>query len=179
MKKKPGSQPLRCTIYARAATVKKSDEVNSIAQQVERCKCFAKEEDWIVSDDYIFTDAGQSGLRVNSGLEDLMRIAAVNPKPFDLLLCTSIDRIARDTNLNLVIRIHKALKGLALEAVVDAARDRLRHQELPVNSIDRLCELLLFPATRTSSTGTSLPRTTRPTFISRTLGDCWLPIKQP
>ena len=112
MKMKPGSQPLPCAIYARTATVKKSDEINSITQQVERCKRFAKEKEWIVSDEYIFTDSGQSGLRVNSGLKDLMRIAAVNPKPFDVLLCTSIDRIARDTDL--VIRIHKALKRLGV-----------------------------------------------------------------
>ncbi len=105
MKKKPGSQPLRCAIYARTATVKKPDEDNSITQQVERCKRLAKEKEWIVSDDSIFADSGQSGLKVNSGLKDLMRIAAVNPKPFDVLLCTSIDRIARDTDL--VIRIHK------------------------------------------------------------------------
>ena len=108
MKKKPGTQPLRCAIYARTATVKKPDEDNSITQQVERCKRFAKEKEWIVSDDSIFADSGQSGLKLNSGLKDLMRIAAVNPKPFDLLLCTSMDRIARDTDL--VIRIHKALK---------------------------------------------------------------------
>ena len=40
-------------------------------------------------------------------------IAAVNPKPFDVLLCTSIDRIARDTDL--VIRIHKGLKAFGVE----------------------------------------------------------------
>jgi DNA invertase Pin-like site-specific DNA recombinase len=112
MKKKPGSQPLRCAIYARTATVKKPDEDNSITQQVERCKRLAKEKGWIVSDEYIFTDSGQSGLRLNSGLKDLMRIAAVNPKPFDALLCTSIDRIARDTDL--VIRTQKALKGIGV-----------------------------------------------------------------
>ena len=112
MKKKLGSQPLRCAIYARTATVIEPDEVNSITQQVERCKCFAKEQEWIVSDNSIFADSGQSGLRVNSGLKDLMRIAAVNPKPFDVLLCTSMDRIARDTDL--VIRIHKALKRIGV-----------------------------------------------------------------
>ena len=113
MKKRPGSQPLRCAIYARTATVKKSDEVNSITEQVERCKCFAKEKDWIVSDDYIFTDSGKSGLTVNSGLKDMMRIAAVNPKPFDVMVCTSIDRIARDVDL--AIQIHEVLKRLDVE----------------------------------------------------------------
>lgn len=113
MKKQPGSQPLRCAIYARTATVKKPDEDNSITEQVERCKGFAKEKDWIVSDDYIFTDSGQSGLRVNSGLKDLMRVAAFNPKPFDVLLCTSIDRIARDTDL--ANRINEALKEFGVE----------------------------------------------------------------
>jgi DNA invertase Pin-like site-specific DNA recombinase len=113
MKKKPGSQPLRCAIYARTATVKKPDEDNSITQQVERCKRLAKEKEWIVSDYSIFADSGQSGLKVNSGLKDLMRIAAVNPKPFDVLLCTSIDRIARDTDL--VVRIHEGLKAFGIE----------------------------------------------------------------
>jgi site-specific DNA recombinase len=113
MKKKPGRQSLSCAIYARTATVKEPNEVNSITHQVERCKRFAKEKGWIVSDDYIFTDSGKSGLRVNSGLKDLMRIAAVNPKPFDVLLCISIDRIARDTDL--VIRIHKAFKRFGVE----------------------------------------------------------------
>jgi len=113
MKKKAGSQPLRCAIYARTATVKKPDEVNSITQQVERCKRFAKERDWIARDGYIFTDSGQSGLRVNSGLKDLMRIAAASPKPFDVFLCTSIDRIARDTGL--AIRINEALKEFGVE----------------------------------------------------------------
>jgi site-specific DNA recombinase len=112
MKKKPGRQPLHCAIYTRTAAVKEPDEVNSIIQQVERCKRFAKEKEWIVSEDYIFTDSGKSGLRVNSGLMDLMRIAAVNPKPFDVLLCTSIDRIARDTDL--VIRIHETLKSIGV-----------------------------------------------------------------
>ena len=97
MKKKPGSQPLRCAIYARTATVKKPNEDNSITHQVARCKRFAKEKEWTVRDDCIFTDSGQSGLTVNSALKDLMRIAAINPKPFEVLLCTSIDRIARDT----------------------------------------------------------------------------------
>ena len=113
MRKKPGSQPLRCAIYARTATVKKPDEDNSIPQQAERCKRFAKEQGWIVSDDSIFADSGQSGLRINSVLKDLMRIAAVNPKPFDVLLCNSIDRIARDTDL--VIRIHNGLKAFGVE----------------------------------------------------------------
>lgn len=113
MKKKPGSQPLRCAIYARTATVKRPDEDNSITQQVERCKRFAKEQEWIVRDDSIFADSGQSGLKVNSGLKDLMRIAAVNPKPFDVLLCTSMDRIARDTDL--AHRINEALKEFGVE----------------------------------------------------------------
>ena len=114
MKKKRCTQRLRCAIYARTATVKKPDEVDSITRQVESCKRFAKEREWIVSNDSVFTDSGQSGLTVNLGLKDLMGIAAVNPKPFDVLLCTSIDRIARDTDL--AIRISEALKtfGVAI-----------------------------------------------------------------
>src|SRR5260370_11327914 len=110
-----GSQPIRCAIYARTATVKKPNENNSIAQQVAKCKRFAKRKEWIVSEDCIFTDSGQSGSSMNSGLKDVMGIAAVNPKPFDVLLCNSTDRIARDASL--AIRIHVTLKKYGVEVV--------------------------------------------------------------
>ena len=117
MKKKPahkqGHQPIRCAIYARTATVKKPNEDNSITQQVAKCKRFAKKKGWIVRDDCIFSDSGVSGLTMNSGLKDLMRIAAANQQPFDVLLCNPIDRIARDTSL--VIRIMRALKKYGVE----------------------------------------------------------------
>jgi len=117
MKKKTAhkarSQPERCAIYARTGTVKQASEDNSIAQQVATCKRFAKRKGWIVREDSIFTDSGMSGLRVNSGLKDLLCIAAVNPKSFDVLLCTVIDRIARDTDL--AYRIHAALKRCGVE----------------------------------------------------------------
>ena len=131
MKKKiadrPRSQLTRCAIYARTATVKQASEDNSIAQQIRMCKRFAKRNGWIVSEDYIFTDSGKSGLTMNSGLKDLLHIAGVSPKSFDVLLCTEIDRVARDANL--VIRVHRALRkrGIEIQSVEIAAlpvRDR-------------------------------------------------------
>lgn len=117
MKKKPAdkpySQPLRCAIYARTATVKKPSENNSISHQVATCKRFARGRGWTVRRDCIFADSGHSGLTVNSALKDLMRSAIIKPKPFEVLLCTSSDRIARDTSL--VIRIHKILKKYGVE----------------------------------------------------------------
>jgi DNA invertase Pin-like site-specific DNA recombinase len=109
----PCSQPTRCAIYARTATVKKPNEGNSLTEQVSRCKRFAEGKEWVVREDCIFTDSGQSGLKVNSGLTDLIRIAATNPKPFEVLLCTATDRIARD--MNLVIRIHETLKTFGVD----------------------------------------------------------------
>jgi DNA invertase Pin-like site-specific DNA recombinase len=93
--------------------VKNPKEDNSIAQQVAKCKGFAKGKGWIVRENCIFTDSGKSGLVVNSGLEDLIRIAAVNPKPFDVLLCTPTDRIARDASL--ANRILVTLKRYGVE----------------------------------------------------------------
>jgi DNA invertase Pin-like site-specific DNA recombinase len=117
MKKKPScnpsGQPIRCAIYARTATVKMSTEDNSIRQQVATCERFAKERGWTVGEDNIFTDSGHSGLNVNSALKDLMCSSAGNPKPFEVLLCTSIDRIARDTCL--LIRIQKTLRKYGVE----------------------------------------------------------------
>ena len=117
MKKKPAdkpySQPLRCAIYARIATVKIPSENNSITRQVATCKLFARGRGWPVRRDCIFADSGHSGLTVNSALKNLMRSAIIKPKPFEVLLCTSSDRIARDTSL--VIRIHKILKKYGVE----------------------------------------------------------------
>jgi DNA invertase Pin-like site-specific DNA recombinase len=110
---KPCSQPLRCAIYARTATEKITSENNSITHQVATCKRFAKGRGWTVRRDCIFADSGHSGLTVNSALKDLMRSAIIKPKPFEVLLCTSSDRIARDTSL--VIRIHKILKKYGVE----------------------------------------------------------------
>jgi DNA invertase Pin-like site-specific DNA recombinase len=106
---RPRSQPTRCAIYARTASVKQASEDNSIAQQLATCKRFAKRKGWIVREGCIFTDSGKSGLRANLGLKDLLRIAAISPKSFDVLLCTAIDRIARD--MGLAIRVHRALKN--------------------------------------------------------------------
>jgi DNA invertase Pin-like site-specific DNA recombinase len=110
---KPPSQPTRCAIYARTATVKQASEDNSIAKQVAACKRFAKRKGWIVRNDSIFADSGKSGLSANLGLKTLLRIATTSPKSFDALLCTAIDRIARNTGL--VIRIYRALKKRGVE----------------------------------------------------------------
>lgn len=109
----PCCDPPRCAIYARTATVTKPSERNSLTRQIRRCIRFAKGNGWAVKEDCIFTDSGKSGLKVNSGLQDLLRIAAVKPKPFDVLLCSSGERIARDDDLS--IRIHKALKAFGVQ----------------------------------------------------------------
>jgi len=113
MKKKSSGQPVGCAIYARSASVEQSYEDKSVLRQVRKCKRFAKKNGWIIKNGCIFTDSAVSGLVVNSGLKLLMRIAAANLKPFDVLICTSIDRIARDTGL--AIRIHKTLKQCGVE----------------------------------------------------------------
>jgi DNA invertase Pin-like site-specific DNA recombinase len=110
---KPPSKPTRCAIYARTATVKQANEDNSIAKQLATCNRLAKRKGWIVRDECIFTDSGKSGLRANVGLKDLLRIATINPKSFDVLLCTAIDRIARD--IGLAFRVHRALKKHCVE----------------------------------------------------------------
>jgi DNA invertase Pin-like site-specific DNA recombinase len=110
---KPRTQPTRCAIYARTATVKQASEDNSIARQVATCKRYAKRKGWIVREDSIFTDSGKSGLSANLALKDLLSIAAISPKSFDVLVCTAIDRIARDTSL--AVRVHRALRKHGIE----------------------------------------------------------------
>ena len=110
---KSSIQQTCCAIYARSATVKRPDQDNSISRQVAKCKRFARENGWIVWEDCIFTDSGQSGLKINSALRALMRVARNNPKRFDVLLCTGIDRIARQPDL--VFQVHEALKERRVE----------------------------------------------------------------
>lgn len=110
---RPSIQQTCCAIYARSATVKKPDQDNSISRQVAKCKRFARQNGWTVWEDCIFTDSGKSGLKVNSALQDLMRLARIDPKRFDVLLCTGVDRIARDPDL--VFQIHETLKELRVE----------------------------------------------------------------
>jgi hypothetical protein len=124
---KPPNQPTRCAIYARTATLKQATEHNSIAQQVATCKRFAKRKGWIVRNDSIFTDSGKSGLSVNLDLKALLRIAAISPKSFDVLVCTAIDRIARDTGL--VIRVHGALKKHGVEICLAELDEAVRRKE--------------------------------------------------
>jgi len=121
--------PTRCAIYARTATVKRAGKDNCIAQQVAACKRFAKRKVWIVRQDFIFTDSGKSGLRANLGLKDLLRTAAISPKSFDVLLCTAIDRIARDTGL--AIRIYRALKKHGVKIFIAEHDDSDRCQLWP------------------------------------------------
>jgi DNA invertase Pin-like site-specific DNA recombinase len=111
--RKPNSQPTGCAIYARTATVKKPNEHNSITWQVGKCNRFAKGTGWIVKEDCIFTDSGKSGLNLSSGLRDLLRIIAGDSQSIGVLLCTSIDRIARDTSL--AIRIQRSLEEYGVD----------------------------------------------------------------
>ena len=121
-----------CAIYARSATVKKPDQDNSISRQVAKCKRFAKENGWTIWEDCIFTDCGKSGLKINSALRDLIRLARTDPKRFDVLLSTGIDRIARDAGLLFQILEVLQKHGVEIRFVAPDGSTTLKREDLQV-----------------------------------------------
>jgi len=91
------NEPIRCAIYARTATQPPNGN-NSIEQQIEQCREAARERGWTVVENCVRADCGKSGTTIDqrTGLHDLMALAATRPRPFNYLMCTSTDRLARN-----------------------------------------------------------------------------------
>jgi DNA invertase Pin-like site-specific DNA recombinase len=91
------SGAILCAIYARQAATEQSGS-STVADQLDRCRKAAQENGWSVVEDFIRTDVGRSGTSIEgrTGLKELMALAATRPRPFECLLCTSSDRLARN-----------------------------------------------------------------------------------
>lgn len=88
-----------CAIYAR--TAQEPQLHNSIESQIRECKDAARHKGWMALDDYVLCDRGKSGITLQGlhGLHELIMLAQARPRPFDHLLCASIDRLSRDISL--------------------------------------------------------------------------------
>lgn len=93
------SEPVRCAIYARTAS--ELELCNTSEQQIQRCRKAAREKGWTVAENCVRADYGGSGTSIQSrtGLEELIALAATRPRPFDYLMCASIDRLARNMEI--------------------------------------------------------------------------------
>jgi DNA invertase Pin-like site-specific DNA recombinase len=90
--------PIRCAIYARTATTTSAEIDAGIVEQIDRCREAAKKNGWVVAEDFVRIDRGQSGtsMQGRNGLNELIALAATKPRPFDKLICASTDRVARN-----------------------------------------------------------------------------------
>jgi len=87
---------MRCASYLRYA----SDMARqaSLEDQKQNCRKFAEERGWIVPDEYVYTDAGKSGISPvgRDGLNSLIVAAKRQPTPFRMLLVEETSRLARN-----------------------------------------------------------------------------------
>lgn len=85
-----------CAIYLRSAT----DERASLLRQEQACRAAAAGQTptWQIVEDAVFSDATTSGrtYRDRPGLAALLQKAAERPRPIDLVLVESPDRLGRD-----------------------------------------------------------------------------------
>ncbi|MGA2852244.1 MAG: recombinase family protein [Terracidiphilus sp.] len=113
----PPAGAKRSAIYARSATGEADS--TSVLHQIERCKKAAQENGWSVVEDCIRADAGKSGtsMQLLSGLKELMALTANKPRPFDVLVCDSTDRLARNWTIAGAILDALTRNGVSLHCV--------------------------------------------------------------
>lgn len=98
MKKKPvNSEPLKCAaLYIRVST-DRQEELSPDAQK-RLLIDYAKKNDILVMNEYIFIENGISGKNANNRPEfqRMISIAKTKPKPFDMILVWKFSRFARN-----------------------------------------------------------------------------------
>jgi site-specific DNA recombinase len=85
---------LRCAMYARYSSDQQSSL--SISDQLRKCREYAEQQGWFVSDDLIFTDAEISGAGTDRpGLQRLLACVQERKRRFDVLLIDDTSRLSR------------------------------------------------------------------------------------
>ncbi len=126
---------MRSAIYARKSTDQSgvSDEMRSVARQVEVAKAFAARHGWDVLEEYVFIDDGISGAEFDRrpAFLRLMRCLGLRA-PFDVLIMSEASRLGREaleTNhafkqlLSAGVRVFFALENR--ELLLDSPADKL------------------------------------------------------
>lgn len=105
----PPKEAVRCAIYARACTQRAGQ--SSADEQIALCRDAAHKAGWTVVEECVRADVGKSGITMDGrrGLQELMALAGTEPRPFDMLICESTDRLAR--NISIASQILDALNN--------------------------------------------------------------------
>jgi DNA invertase Pin-like site-specific DNA recombinase len=91
----PSGEVIRCAIYARTASEHQFGN-HCTDRQIDLCKAAARMRGWTVVENYIRADRGNPGtsLRGRRRLQQLITLAVTNPRPFDYLICDSVNRVS-------------------------------------------------------------------------------------
>jgi DNA invertase Pin-like site-specific DNA recombinase len=86
---------VRCAIYARSATSQGSESINA---QLSQCREAAERKGWVVLEQYLAVDQGQSGngLSGREAFQTLIAAAKMAPQPFDCILLSRPDRLGQN-----------------------------------------------------------------------------------
>ena len=105
----PPKEATRCAVYARTASCFERARDSAADEQIALCKDTAHKRGWTVVEDCVRADVGISGNTMvgRRGLSELLALAGTRPRPFDMLICESTDRLAR--NLSITVPILDAL----------------------------------------------------------------------
>jgi site-specific DNA recombinase len=104
---------LRAAIYARVSTPNQT-QAQTIEQQLERLKEYAKQQDYSIEEQHIFLDDGRSGATLNrSGLDHLRDV--IRQGEVDCVLIASPDRLARNYVHQMILLDEAAHYGCLIE----------------------------------------------------------------
>jgi len=87
---------IRCAIYARTAYQLSS--VTGAEKQIDLCRQAAQRKDWEVAESCIRIDHLRTSMEGRIGLQELIALAVTKPRPFEYLICDSIDMFGRDVS---------------------------------------------------------------------------------
>ncbi len=88
--------PERCAAYARFSS--DLQRLASIDDQLRECRDLAEERGFQFLEEYVRSDEAKTGKTIvgRGGLEDLVKLAAQNPRPFDRILFDDSSRLGRN-----------------------------------------------------------------------------------
>lgn len=120
----PHQEAVHCAIYARSASCPQQGGESAATQQIALCRDAAHKAGWTVAEDCVRADMGKSGVTMDCrrGLSELLALAGTSPRPFDMLICESTDRLARNVGIasqildalnNDGVMVHFASSGLS------------------------------------------------------------------
>jgi DNA invertase Pin-like site-specific DNA recombinase len=92
----PSGQPQgRCAVYARYSSDLQRPTSND--DQIRQCRSAIGQQGWTMLDEFIRTDSEITGQSMvgRDGLNDLIRLAKTDPRPFDIIVIDDTSRLGR------------------------------------------------------------------------------------